>query len=331
MMNPESLDLLHGYLDCRLGPEDMARLESLLRQSPEARATLRSMASIDAKWELLAVTESPGDTESVALDPAPARLRRWILWRTPVAAAAGVLFGLLSASVLWAVSAPRALERTVQVSGLVDGRFESVKRDLPRGFPTSFGVWGGDPAESVKFDSGAVRSALRFVSAARERLRPEWETLNAPRTCDVYQLVDLRPLRAEIGGDPAPILEMSADFLDARSEPGEPLRFICHLHLFGGREAADEKAAWLTQSRDALSVARAHLQSRGGAEGGGSWKRLTARCVVPLEAEHAVVWLAVAGSAGLQRSEPPIGEQFVSNVTLTLKTRHSLPAQGQNP
>ena len=53
-----NLNLLHRYLDGAITPEELESLEDLLRNSAEARATLRSLATIDAKWQQLAADEA---------------------------------------------------------------------------------------------------------------------------------------------------------------------------------------------------------------------------------------------------------------------------------
>lgn len=60
-MTENELELLHRYLDGAITPEELESLEELLRGSSEARATLRSLATIDAKWQQLAAEEVLGE------------------------------------------------------------------------------------------------------------------------------------------------------------------------------------------------------------------------------------------------------------------------------
>lgn len=50
-MKEEELDLLHRYLDGGMSSEELESLEELLRTDAEARRALRSLATIDAKWQ----------------------------------------------------------------------------------------------------------------------------------------------------------------------------------------------------------------------------------------------------------------------------------------
>ena len=57
-MTENERNLLHRYLDGAITEEELESLEELLRSSSEARATLRSLATIDAKWQQLAAEET---------------------------------------------------------------------------------------------------------------------------------------------------------------------------------------------------------------------------------------------------------------------------------
>lgn len=59
-MTEDNLNRLHRYLDGAMTPEELESLEQLLRSSSEARAMLRSLATIDAKWQQLAAEKVLG-------------------------------------------------------------------------------------------------------------------------------------------------------------------------------------------------------------------------------------------------------------------------------
>ena len=62
-MTEDELELLHRYLDGAITQEELESLEELLRNNAEARATLRSLATIDAKWQQMAAEEVLGRTD----------------------------------------------------------------------------------------------------------------------------------------------------------------------------------------------------------------------------------------------------------------------------
>ncbi|MBB65620.1 MAG: hypothetical protein CMO81_11220 [Waddliaceae bacterium] len=85
-MTENELNLLHRYLDGVISPDEFEALEELLRANAEARATLRSLATIDAKWQQLAsdaATPWPkhsADETNLADRQAPASLKLTPLW-----------------------------------------------------------------------------------------------------------------------------------------------------------------------------------------------------------------------------------------------------------
>ncbi len=118
-MKQSELDLLHRYLDGAITPEELETLEDLLRNSAEARATLRSLATIDAKWQQLAADEAVAiRSDRVA---AAGRSGRAIpMWLTLSAIAASLLVGTLG----WfrtpeerAVDIQRGIARVIRIEG----------------------------------------------------------------------------------------------------------------------------------------------------------------------------------------------------------------------
>jgi ferric-dicitrate binding protein FerR (iron transport regulator) len=118
-MKQNELEMLHRYLDGAITPEELETLEDLLRNSAEARATLRSLATIDAKWQQLAVDEAvaiPSDRVAAA-----GRSGRAIpMWLTLSAIAASLLVGALG----WfrtpeerAVEIERGIARVIRIEG----------------------------------------------------------------------------------------------------------------------------------------------------------------------------------------------------------------------
>jgi len=93
-MTENEFDLLHRYLDGAITPEELESLEELLRGDSEARATLRSLATIDAKWQELAANEvvdfarNPSSGNSGESHYANSSSRFWL---TTIAIAASLL------------------------------------------------------------------------------------------------------------------------------------------------------------------------------------------------------------------------------------------------
>jgi hypothetical protein len=117
---------------------------------------------------------------------------------------------------------------------------------------------------------------------------------------------------------------MSAQFLDARTAPGEPVNFSCRLYVFSGLpESLREE--WPLTRKEALASGSGIAQSKGGAPQ--AWHTVTAKVLLPAQGEFAVVQL-VAGKTQAGAGQPAeFGEQFADDVRLTLKTQPPLPVR----
>lgn len=118
-MKDDEINLLHRYLDGAITPEELGQLENLLRTNSDARATLRSLATIDAKWQQLLADDSvgtPPERESVSR----ITKRAIPLWLALSALAASLIFGAFG----WfrtpgqqATQIERGIARVIRVEG----------------------------------------------------------------------------------------------------------------------------------------------------------------------------------------------------------------------
>ncbi len=340
-MNPDLQPLLRERIDellfesrvRHLSPEERAELNAILRDNTQARAHATSRLVEDAmlaeelrasQIESLLASNAGGmlgTTQSFdAPSKGPFRQER----RPFVAMVAGIVIGLFFASVAWAIVAvPRGVVSVARVPSLVDGSFEGTVGLVPAGFPVNFGVWSGDESEVAEPSQGMQgrgRRALRFIRAEGEA-----NNANSPaNSCDVFQLVDLRALRVDPSEEA--VLELSADFLDQRSNPGDPVRLGCHIYLFQGDPDA-VRSKWPEVLVNALGSGASMTTSLGGTVGAPVWKTVTARCVLPPQAELAVVQLSAGRVLSHGYNQPKLGEVIADDVKLTLKTQPALPTK----
>jgi len=90
-MTPDELDLLNGHFDGTITGDDFARLQTLLRQSAEARRMLRDLSTVETKLRELAAAQATA-TAILAMprsQSVQASRRRWT-W-APLATAAACL------------------------------------------------------------------------------------------------------------------------------------------------------------------------------------------------------------------------------------------------
>ena len=116
-MKEEELDLMHRYLDGGISPEELETLEELLRTNAEARSALRSLATIDAKWqefEMKDLVSQSVEDRVVELPSSGSKLN----WLSLGAIAAALVVGFF----VWLTGKPAATApETAQVQGLEQG------------------------------------------------------------------------------------------------------------------------------------------------------------------------------------------------------------------
>lgn len=301
-------ELIESYLDDTLSVAGREALRAWLRSDP---AHLKRFADevLFARQTRAAVLASAGRSAATGWDKAVPR-RHWLPWRSLAAAAAGLAVGLFCAS-------PRAVATLSRLIELADGGFEQGEGPIPAGFPRRISVWSGDEAEVVASpDAAEGRRVLQFLRAGPDLSAPGGQAIS----CDVFQWIDLRPLRRQLaeGGDA--VLEVSARFRDAREAPQGSVTFTCQVFLFRGQPEV-LAGRWPGNLGDAVASG-----SMSGDFPGGSprrWEELTARCLIPSQADFAVV--QVAARANLRPAS--LEGLFVDDVRLSLKTQPVLPVR----
>ena len=129
-MKDEELDLMHRYLDGGISPEELERLEDLLRTNAEARSTLRSLATIDAKWEELETKDLVSEPEGNRIvEGTSFRASNWLSLGAIAAALIVGVFVLMSEKP--AAPAELGIARVIRVEGeaMVDGEQTLAKGD----------------------------------------------------------------------------------------------------------------------------------------------------------------------------------------------------------
>jgi hypothetical protein len=316
MNESEFFEALVRYQDGGLSPEATAALERILRADPGRRRQfaewqLRSAALHDHfRREAYRVSFVSGEPERTNL---PRSLR------PALAAAAGLALGLFGASVVWAIATPEWVATASRVAGLRDGGFEegAVGR-IGTGFPREAGHWSGDEAALVDLPGAPEgHRALEFLSPGADEAAPGGRAIS----CDVFQIVDLRSVRGAGEGEDEAQLELSALCRDGRATGARPsVTFMAQIFLFSG-DPARLHQAWPNNIGEALASGAAFVHASG--ETAPQWHRLGAKCLVPREADFAVIQLAARPNL-----RPAVLESlFADQVKLTLTTRPPLPVK----
>jgi hypothetical protein len=131
----------------------------------------------------------------------------------------------------------------------------------------------------------------------------------------VFQIVDLRKAQAErMGGDS--VVEFSARFADRREPGGARVEMGCQIYFF--LEEPDAIVSiWPSQVQDVESFVGIHKEIPRCADAF-RWKRISARALLPPEAQYAVIQLSAMRSDGLPLEEKELGQQYADSPTFTV-------------
>ena len=219
-INQSELDaLIDDCLEGRLGEPDAAKLSAHLEQSAEARARYWEAASVHGLLEHVMQNASLRAVTGQAM-PIVSRPHRWLQWRPLTAAAAGLMIGLCSASLVFGFVVQRGIGKKLPVA-VFESSFENPQMPLASGFPGGPAQWSGDAAHVVAAENGVPAKEGKFM------LRLEPMRKGVPR---IYQVLDLQSLPSGASGESREI-EVSASFA-ARAADATAARA-----LGAGREA----------------------------------------------------------------------------------------------
>jgi hypothetical protein len=295
---------LMRYQDGALSADETTAMEQAMLDDPSKRqlfaeAQVRSMALHD-RFRQQAFQSGCGFSRNSE------KTRRIWITRPIAAMAAGLVIGLFSASIVWAISSPKAT--TERLFSLLNGSFDENR--VEAGFPRQTGLWGGDEA--------AINNGkLRFIAPGSDSNNPGAQAMS----CDVFQLVDLRPLRHTLSREGDSVLELSASFLDARPYNTKPsVTFFCQLYLFQGDPTVLHDS-WPQSITETLASGSAQVTTLGRDTKGA--RTLTAKCLVPAEADFAVIQIAARPNIRPAK----LDSLFADDVKLALKTQPSLPVR----
>ena len=121
-MKEHDFDLLNRYLDGVLTAEELEPLEQLLRSSEEARAVLRSLATIDTKWQQLAADHAVviSKDQSHASEHGRRAISAWLMLCTIAASLIVAAFGWFRTPDITSTATKIGVARVIRIEG--DGK-----------------------------------------------------------------------------------------------------------------------------------------------------------------------------------------------------------------
>lgn len=323
----EFRELVARLSDGELPIEAGARLNALLKDDPIAQELYLDQMLIDGLLELefgLTVSElSPsvvtgdgGAGGSTGEDAQTVR-RRWKplvtqLWAPLVLS---LLAGMATSWLLWGnVVTSSSGDFQHEPIPLANPGFESgtpFPEAAPRG-----GLWYGDVVEIVGLNSGITplegKRMLRFV---RSKFEPD-------DACELYQLVDLRPLSNTIAGGQA-FVEATASFNANPHEAwGDGYSFGVTLFAYA-EDPQEDPQVWPLRGKQPLSFSGQQEPADTDVE---TWQPVKARLALPANTTHLLVQVST-----VRRKPAPGGikaeftNHFVDRVDLALVTQQEQP------
>lgn len=319
----ELIELIHACLNGCATDEQASRLNAELRADAAARDLYLQLADTHS---CLAVDESLWVEHPVVSPLSDSRSRsarqRWLSWRPLASAAAGIVLGVFCTSVVFGFVSPGHLPQVQRLFPLKNGDFEEAVGTLPANPPADFGLWTGVRAEVVDGTSEAGpksgKQMLRFMRRDANASKP-----GAPEgRCDVYQLIDLRPIWKQVGPEDEVTLALSASFLDAQAAPGEKTAFRCRILVNPGPPEL-VREGWPDSRMGGCAYARADLETSPATRG--QWQTAQAKVFLPRNAQVVAVQLSVSLAAESPASDDVFRQCYADDVTLTVSSHAPSP------
>jgi hypothetical protein len=331
-MNPDDSSSSHRSLEQRLlhllqavrdtrDTSARAELNTLLRENADARSTMARLM-VDEQ----ALTSRLRDDSIVALlEPAPAvetPLRtspRWFAWRPLTAAAAGLVIGLFSASMVFGFGV-RSLEKVVS---LLQESFESGPAPLVQGIPQEMNLWSGDYSEIVeKYEGVKPAQGTKMVRVLRSDF--EGKASSMPnRQGDLSRVIDVRPFMREANGGEI-VMTLSALFNAAPFPDSQRYDGVVTLYALGELGSTEESLM-----EDALAISNGSCNSMD--RDPSTWESATSRLLLPTGTQFVMLKVSFRRwpkASGDQPSLPDLmtfAGHFVDDVRASVTIRKAVP------
>ena len=220
-MTESDIDLFERYLTDDLSAQEKVELAQRLDRDPEVQAAFVRYLEESQDLRVMLTQSTSGDIidlQSFATAPSPRRQVRPI----GVAAAVGILIGVLITSGVWAYAVPKIPEVSRIKIPLVDPGFEQLATPLAKSDSLATGLWTGDPTL-------VVTSRGTSVKPREGRAMLQMLPVESRRFCNIQQVVDVGHLVPPNGC----AMELSAAFFC--DGPARKSRFRIRVRAFAER------------------------------------------------------------------------------------------------
>ena len=312
-------ELLQRWSDETLTSDQLQSLSERLTAPENQDALLENWLIESSLTDYLPAASVPEprnsapNNNSPPLAPIEEKYRtQWLSFRPLTAAAAGIVFGMLSAALVFGYSTPRILQ---QVLTLANPGFEEAITPMPDGVPMQFGVWSGDHSEIVAEQQGITpHEGNRMFHFLRSDSRDGFPS--RAYHGNMYQFIDIRPWRDAIATGTA-VVDWSAWFNCIREQPGTPSQFEASMWAFAG-EPSFVRKNWEEKLHQELGYSTWRLVADDDPK---TWQRVTGSLIVPPETHFLVVELkAIAGNETPVDGFVTFAGHYADDVQMVLRT-----------
>ena len=303
-----------------------AELNTLLRENADARSTMARLM-VD---EQSLISRLRDDSIVALLEPAPKAetpLRtstRWFAWRPLTAAAAGLVIGLFSASMVFGFGA-RSVEKVIS---LLQESFEGGPAPLVKGIPQDVNLWSGDYSEVVeRYEGVKPKDGTKMVRMLRSDF--EGKASSMPnRQGDLSRIIDVRSfMRVANGGEF--VMTLSALFNAAPFPDSQRYDGVVALYALGELGSTEESLM-----EDALAISNGSCNSMD--RDPATWQTASTRLLLPTGTKFVMLKVSFRRwpkGSGDQPSLPDLmtfAGHFVDDLRASIRIRNAAPNQ-QNP
>jgi hypothetical protein len=298
-----------------------AELNTLLRENADARSTMARLM-VD---EQALINRLRDDSIVALLEPAPAAetpLRtspRWFAWRPLTAAAAGLVIGLFSASMVFGFGA-RSVEKVIS---LLQESFEGGPAPLVKGIPQDVNLWSGDYSEVVEtYEEVKPAQGTKMVRVLRSDF--EGKASSMPnRQGDLSRIIDVRSFMRDANGGEF-VMTLSALFNAAPFPDSQRYDGVVTLYALGELGSTEESLM-----EDALAISNGSCNSMD--RDPDTWQSASTRLLLPTGTKFVMMKVSFRRWPKGSEDQPSLPDlmtfagHFVDDVRASIRIRHAAP------
>ncbi len=317
-------DLIQRYISGTITETETEALEQQLKTDATLRDWYLDALNLDSALEAAAESAQtalslPVPFSQRALTPVGATSTRWFAWRPLTAAAAGLVIGLFSASMVFGFGA-RSVEKVIS---LLQESFESGPAPLVKGIPQDVNLWSGDYSEVVeRYEDVKPAQGTKMVRMLRSDF--EGKASSMPnRQGDLSRVIDVRPFMREANGDEV-VITLSTLFNAGPFPDSQRYDGVVTLYALGELGSTEESLM-----EDALAISNGSCNSMD--RDPATWQTASTRLLLPTGTEFVMLKVSFRRwpkGSGDQPSLPDLmtfAGHFVDDLRASIRIRNAAP------